>query len=369
METTSESTRSPFYAAQEALGATFMEEGGWFWTNGFGDLDAEYRAVRDDLGIWDVSPLVKWELTGRDALEAAALLHTNNVRGLRVGQVHYGAFCDAQGLMIDDGTVFKFADDHVWVMTNARDHEDDFAGVTEGLDVHIEYVGRRLPHVGLLGPHARERLAPACSVDITGLRYFNFIPEEVEVGGVPCWLSRTGFGGELGYELFCRPENAESLWAAVMEKVRPVPFGVEAIEVLRIEAGLVITDYDYEAHQRTPYDFSFDRVIHLGGGDFNGKAALEKVAVDPPRRFKTLRVQGKVLPGYGAEVLKDGREIGVLTSPTQSPRFGPIGLAVLEKQFAQDGMELEVALPDGTITGATVDALSIFDPEKKRPRS
>ena len=101
METTSESARSPFYAAQLALGATFMEEGGWFWTNGFGDLDAEYRAVRDDLGIWDVSPLVKWELTGRDALEAAALLHTNNIRGLRVGQVHYGAFCDAQGLMID----------------------------------------------------------------------------------------------------------------------------------------------------------------------------------------------------------------------------------------------------------------------------
>jgi len=370
METASgEAIRSPFYAAQEALGATFMEEGGWYWTNGFGDLDAEYRGVRDDMGLWDVSPLVKWEFNGRDALEAAARLHTNDVRGLKVGQVRYGAFCDAHGLMVDDGTVFKFSDEHVWVMTNARDHEEHFAEVTRGLDVSIEFIGRELPHLGLLGPHSRERLAPACSVDISGLRYFHFIPDEVKVGGVPCWLSRTGFGGELGYELFCRPENAEALWQAVMEKVRPTPFGVEAIEVLRIEAGLVITDYDYEPHERTPYDFSFDRMVRLDGGDFNGKAALEEVAAHPPHRFKTLRVEGDEVPGYGAEVLRDGQEVGVLTSPTQSPRFGVIGLAVLDTRHAVDGTAVEVALPHGKLTRATVDALSIFDPEKKRPRS
>jgi len=367
--TSSEAIRSPFYAAQEALGATFIEEGGWFWTNGFGDLDAEYRAVRDDLGLWDVSPLVKWEFKGRDALEAAARLHTNDVRALKTGQVRYGAFCDAHGLMVDDGTVFKLSDEHVWVMTNARDHEEHFAEVTEGLDVHFEYIGGQMPHLGLLGPQARERLAPACSVDITSLGYFHFIPEEVTVGGVPCWVSRTGFGGELGYELFCRPENGEALWQAVMEKVRPTPFGVEAIEVLRIEAGLVITDYDYEAHERTPYDFSFDRVVRLDGGDFNGKEALEKIAAQPPHRFKTLRVDGDLLPGYRSEVLKEGLEVGMLTSPTLSPRFGPIGLAVLDAEYAVDGSALDVALPNGTITGATVDALSIFDPEKKRPRS
>ena len=364
-----EAIRSPFYAAQEALGATFMEEGGWFWTNGFGDLDAEYRAVRDDLGLWDVSPLVKWEFKGGDALEAAARLHTNNIRGLKVGQVHYGAFCDAHGLMIDDGTVFNFGDDRVWVMTNAREHDEEFAEVTDGLDVHIDFIGRELPHLGLLGPNARERLAPVCSVDISSLRYFHFIPDEVKVGGVPCWLSRTGFGGELGYELFCRPENAAALWEAVMEHVHPTPFGVEAIELLRIEAGLVITDYDYQAHERTPYDFSFDRVVHLGGGDFNGKAALEPIAANPPNRFKTLRVGGDVLPGYGAEVLHEGTEIGVLTSPAQSPRFGLIGLAVLDARFAGNGTEVDVALPNGTIAGATVDSISIFDPEKKRPRS
>ena len=369
MEITSQTIRSPFYAAQEALGATFMEEGGWYWTEGFGDLEREYHTVREDLGLWDVSPLVKWEFKGRDALEAAARLHTNNIRGLKVGQVHYGAFCDADGLMVDDGTVFKFSDSHVWVMTNAREHDEHFAEVAGDLDVHIEFIGRELPHLGLQGPRAREALAPHCSVDIGALHYFHFIPEEVTVGGVSCWLSRTGFGGELGYELFCRPENAESLWEAVMEKVKPTPFGVEAIELLRIEAGLVITDYDYQAHERSPYDFSFDRLVHLGDGDFVGKEKLRHIAAAPPRRFKTLRVDGDVLPGYGAEVLHGGLEVGELTSPAQSPRFVPIGLAVLDAKHAENGTALEVALPNGTLATATVDFLSIVDPEKKRPRS
>ena len=363
-----ETIRSPFYAAQEALGATFMEEGGWYWTEGFGDLDAEYRAVRDDLGLWDVSPLNKWDFKGPDALEAAALLHTSNVRGLKTGQVHYGAFCDRHGLMVDDGTVFRLADDHAWVMTNGRDLDEHFAEVTHGLDVRFEHIGRDLPHLGLQGPRAREALAPVCSADIRALRYFHFIPDEVTVGGVPCWVSRTGFGGELGYELFCRPANAESLWQAVMEKVRPTPFGVEAIEVLRIEAGLVITDYDYHAHERTPYDFSFDHMVDLAGGEFSGRDALRKVAANPPRRFKTLRIDGDVLPNYGAEVLKDGQEIGVLTSPAKSPRFGLIGLAILDAEHAAEGTAVEVAIPNYTVA-ATVDTRPIYDPEKRRPRS
>jgi aminomethyltransferase len=359
--------RSPFHAAHAALGATFMEEGGWLWTESFGDLDAEYRAVRDDLGVWDVSPLNKWELRGRDALKAAARLHTNNIPGLQTGQVHYGAICDEEGLMVDDGTVFKFADDHVWVMTNGREREEHFAEVTRGLDVTIEFIGRDLPHLGLQGPRAKDALAPLCSVDIRPLRYFHFIPEPVKVGGVPCWVSRTGFGGELGYELFCRPSHAEDLWQVVLQRCKPRPFGVGAIEILRIEAGLIVTDYDYHARERTPFDFSMDRLVSFTN-DFNGRAALQAIAAKPPRRFKTLVLEGDELPEYGAAVAHDGEAAGVLTSPTKSPRFGHIGMAVLESKFAADGTRLQVALGDGVI-GATVSVLPIYDSEKKRPRA
>jgi aminomethyltransferase len=367
-DTTSSTIRSPFYKAHSELGATFMEEGGWFWTESFGDLGAEYRAVRDDLGVWDVSPLNKWSFRGRDALEAARLLHTNNVAALQIGQVHYGAFCDRDGLMVDDGTVFKISGDKAWVMTNGRDHEEHFAEVTRGLKVEIEYIGLELPHLGLQGPRSREALSKVCSADISGLRYFHFIPDPVKVGGVPCWVSRTGFGGELGYELFCKPRDAEDLWSVVVDQCAAKPFGVEAIEVLRIEAGLIVLDYDYHAHERTPFDFSLDRLVALNGEDFNGKAALRTISKNPPRRFKTLVLDSEELPEYGAAVTSGGEQAGTLTSPTKSTRFGQIGLAVLESRFAADGEKLEVALGDGTVT-ARVEVLPIYDPQKKRPRS
>jgi aminomethyltransferase len=365
MET--DSLRSPFYDVAAKGGATFVEEGGWFWTDGFGDPDAEYRGVRDDLGVWDVSPLNKWEFTGPDAMAAAQRVHTSNVLGLAVGQVHYGAFCDAEGLMVDDGTVYRLAD-RVWMMTNGSEHADHFAEATSGLDVTIEDITLAMPHLGLQGPRARAALAPLCEVDISGLPYFRFLPEPTKVGGVPCVVSRTGFGGELGYELFCRPEHAADLWEVVVSEMKAQPFGVSAIEILRVEAGLVVLDYDYAAHERTPYDLSFDRVVALGKVDFLGSDALKTIAADPPRRFKTLRLEGDDLPEYGVEVTHEGVAVGTLTSPATSPRFGPIALAVLETAMAVDGQRVDVPLGTGTITG-TVAPLAIYDPEKRRPRA
>ena len=365
MET--DSIRSPFYEAAAAIGASFMEEGGWYWTEGFGDADAEYRGVRDDLGVWDVSPLNKWEFGGPDALAAAQRVYTSNVLGLEVGQVHYGALCDADGLMVDDGTVYRLPD-RVWVMTNGADHAEHFAETTKGLDVTIEAITPTMPHLGLQGPRARQALAPLCDADIDNLRYFRFLPEPTKVGGVPCVVSRTGFGGELGYELFCHPGDAADLWDVVVSQMKARPFGVEVIEVLRVEAGLVVLDYDYTAHERTPYDLSFDQVVALGKVDFLGSEALKAVAADPPHRFKTLRLEGDELPGYGVEVTRDGAPVGTLTSPAVSPRFGPIALAVLETAVAVDGEHVEVSLGEKTVA-ATVAPLAIYDPEKRRPRA
>ncbi len=362
-----EPLRSPFYDSAAALGATFMEEGGWEWTEGFGDPDAEYQGVRDDLAVWDVSPLNKWEFRGADALAAVQRLHSNNILGLQVGQVRYGAFCDADGLMIDDGTVYRL-DDRVWVMTNGAEHADHFADTIGDLDVTFEAITRSMPHLGLQGPRAREALAPLCAADLSGLGYFRFIPEPTTVGGVPCVVSRTGYGGELGYELFCRPEDAADLWDVVVNQMKARPFGVGVLEALRVEAGLVVLDYDYSAHERTPYDLSLDKMVAVGTVDFLGSAALQSVAADPPRRFKTLQLEEGDLPDYGVAVTSDGEPVGTLTSPAVSPRFGPIGMAVLEREVAVDGRRLEVAVEGGTVE-AVVAPLAIYDPEKRRPRA
>ena len=212
-----------------------------------------------------------------------------------------------------------------------------------------------MPHLGVIGPRSRELVQKLTDADVSQLRYFRFIPDVVEVAGVPVYLSRTGYGGELGYELFLTdPADATELWNAVLG-AGATPFGAEAIEILRIEAGLIVTDYDYEAHQRSPYDFNLDRFVALDKDvDFAGKERLREIAANPPNRLVTLKVEGDTLPEYGATVTKEGDEVGVLTSPTDSPRYGKIGIAIVRSGHAAPDAQLEVAA-GGETAPATVD--------------
>jgi len=359
--------RSAFYDIQQAMGATFVDEGGWWWTGGFGDTAREYTALREDVGMWDLSPLNKWEFRGPDAVEAVQRVHSNDVLGMADGQVRYGGFLDEDGLLVDDGTVFRFAEDHLWVMTNDMDRQGYFEDAAKGLDVSFEYLGGRLPSLQIQGPRSRDLLRSITDADVDSLKYFRFIPREVQLAGAPVIVSRTGFSGELGFEVFLAPEHAQTVWDAVAG-AGAVPYGVDIIEAVRVETGMIVTGYDYQEHERTPFDLGMDRVVALGApGEFMGKDRLREVAKEPPNRFKTLRLEGDTLPEYGAAVTRDGEEVGVLTSPAESPKLGPLGLAILRADAAADGARLEVALADGSI-GATVDRLALYDPTKERPR-
>ena len=364
----SESKQTAFHPITSKKAAGFTEEAGWWWVTNFGDTDAEYRAVRQGVGMWDLSPLNKWEFRGSDAAEAIQRVHSNDVVGMRAGQVRYGAFLDEDGLLVDDGTVFKHADDHLWVCTNGDEHADYFSEAIKGLDASFEYIAPELPSMQIQGPTSRDLLRGLTDAPLDSMRYFTFLPEQVKVGGVPVWLSRTGFSGELGYELFLRPDGAVDLWEAV-ESAGAVPYGADIIEPVRVETGMIVKDYDYEPHERTPFDLGLDRTVALdAGGEFMGKEQLREVAKNPPNRLKTIRLEGDTLPEYGSSVTRDGREIGVLSSPATSPTFGNIGLAILEADSAADGTSVEVSVEGGT-TGGTVDVLAIYDPTKARPRS
>lgn len=356
-----------FDGPERALGCEFMEWEDWLWPNHFGDPVAEHNAVRNHVGIWDESPLRKWDFRGRDALRAADMIFTNDMSGLAPGQIRYAPFCDAGGKMVGDGTVFKFHDEHAWVITALDSDLAHFEEVVTGLDVAIEPITTELPHVQLQGPRSRDLLAELCDGDVRGLRYFRFYPEQVHVGGVPAWVSRTGYSGELGYEIFCASEDAPALWTA-LTGAGAVPYGLAAVETLRIESGLIFIGYDYFAHETNPYDMSLDKVIRLDKGDFNGRHTLAETATSPPRRLVTLAVDGSDVPEYGAAVTSAGEPVGTLTSPCESPTLGRvIGLAVLDAGVAALGTRVEVALGDGTVA-ATVEALPIYDPEKRRPR-
>ena len=366
----SPSRQTAFHEITSAKAAGFMEEAGWLWVTNYGDVGAEYRAVREGVGMWDLSPLNKWEFRGPEALEAAQRVHTNDVVGMRDGQVRYGAFVDEDGLVVDDGTVFRHSASHLWVCTNGDERAEYFAAATKGLDVQIDYIAPDLPSLQIQGPKSRDLLRSILTdADVDELRYFTFFLHPVTIGGAPVWLSRTGFSGELGYEVFLRPEHAAAVWEAV-EGAGATPYGVDIIEPVRVETGMIVTDYDYEPHRRTPYDLGLDRLVALDGeGEFMGKDELRAVAADPPNRFVTIRLEGPALPEYGAAVTAGGTDAGTLTSPATSPALGAIGLAIMLTEAATPGTPVEVAMPDGTTTGGTVDVLAVYDPRKERPRA
>lgn len=363
-----EITRTAFDRVQRDLGCEFMDWEGWYWPSHFGDPVAEHHAVRNDVGVWDASPLRKWGFSGAGALAAADRVFTNDMLGLESGQVRYAPFCDENGKMVGDGTVFKLDEENCIVVTALDSDLDHFNTVVAGLDVEITPMTEAMPQVGINGPRSRELLQSICEADVSSLRYFRFWPEHVNVGGVPCRVSRTGYSGELGFELFCSPDDAEQLWAAVVG-AGARPYGLAAVETIRIESGLIFIGYDYFQHETSPFDMSLDKLIRLAGTEFTGKAALAAEAGDPPRRLVTLVLEGGDAPEYGAAVTKDGAPVGTLTSPCESPTLGKvIGMAVLDSSCAATGDRVEVALGDGNVA-ATVATLPIYDPGKARPRA
>ena len=368
---TSETTlrKTPFHGVMAELGAEFTELFGSLWPDHFGNIDAEYRAQREAFGVMDASPINKWEFRGRDAVVAAQRVHTNNIVGAAVGQVRYGAFCDAEGRAIDDGTVFKLADDHLWVMTNKDTRAEHFARVTADLDVQIEEITENLPHLFFQGPGSRDALAAITDVDVSRLGWFRFLPEQVRVAGVPVWLSRTGVSGELGYEFFCRPDDAPDLLRNLVRETGARPYGLAAIETVRIESGVIVTDTDYPEHTYTPYELSLDHLVDLRR-EFVGRDALAVLDPDERRhRMTTVRLDGDELPPYDAAVTRDGERVGTLTSPTVSPIVGPIALAIVEAPLAVPGTRLEVTTERGSIGALVHETHPAYDPEKKRPRS
>ncbi len=377
-ESTPDLQRTAFDTAQRDAGATWTDWEGWAWAADFGDPVAEHNATRTACSLWDESPLRKWDLRGRDAVALTDALFTNDMAGLEVGQVRYGALCDEQGKMIMDGTVFRLADDHCMSITS---YDSDLAWFEQvasdrGLEVQIEDHTPQMPHLQIQGPNARKVLGPITEgVDVDALRYFRFVHEGVRVGGVPAWVSRTGYSGELGFEVYCSVDDAPELWDAVVRAGQPHglrPIGLSAIEILRIESGLLFPDIDYFPRQTDPYEVRLDNVIKLDkAGDFVGRDALRAIAAQgTPRLLTTLRIEGDQLPEYGAAVTSDGREVGVVRSPCQSPTFDMqvIGMTTLERDLVHDGQRVEVTVGDGVV-GATVAPFPIYDTQKRRPRS
>jgi glycine cleavage system T protein (aminomethyltransferase) len=251
-------------------------------------------------------------------------------------------------------------------MINTADLQDWFRETAPDLDATIEHRTDDLAMIAVQGPTSQQTLQGLVDRDLGELGYFRFWPEPVSVAGVPSTVMRTGFSGEHGYEVVVPVGDARTVWDALLA-AGGTPFGLTAIDLARTEVGLIIIAVDYDPGERSPWDLSMDRFIKTDT-ECVGAAALAERGANPPKRFKTLQIEGEAAPEYGAVVTRDGREVGTVTSPASSPRLGTIGLAILDADVASDGEKVEVAVGDGTAP-ATVAALSLLDPEKRRPRA
>ncbi|MGZ8594727.1 MAG: aminomethyltransferase family protein [Actinomycetota bacterium] len=362
-----EENRSPLHDWHVAKGAEFLWEDGWPWTMDEGtDPKDEYEAIRTGTGIWDLFSTCKYEVTGPDAGRLVQRRFTNSLAGMEAGQVRYGAFVNADGTMIDDGNVYKHDDQTFWMMINSAGIEDWFRETAGGLDAQVAHKTSDLAMIAVQGPTSQATLQGLTGRDLSDLRYFRFWPEPTTVAGKDVWVLRTGFSGEKGYEVVCQPGDAVEIWEALIA-AGGVPFGLTAVDLARTEVGLIIIAVDYNPSEISPYDLSMDRFIKTDT-ECVGAEALAAYGANPPKRFKSLRIEGDAVPDYGAAVTKDGAEVGVVTSPAASPRLGTIALAILSADVATDGEKVEVAVEGGTAP-ATVDVQSPYDPEKKKPRA
>lgn len=379
--------RTAFAPRTEALTRQFTEYVGYWLPSSFDNVGAqqEYWACRERAAVMDLSALRKYEVLGPDAETLLQATLTRDVRRLSRGQVVYSAMCNEAGGMVDDCTVFRLGDnnfrfvggdpyDGEWLREQAS---------RRGLDrVWIKDSSDQLHNIAVQGPVSRELLAdviwtPPTQPTLRELGWFRFLIGRLGgPDGAPVLVSRTGYTGELGYEVWAHPHDAMAAWDAVWTAGQPyglAPLGLDALEMLRVEAGLVAKGTEFD-DQTDPFEAGVGFTVPLKSktDDFLGRAALVERKAHPQRVLVGLLLDGNETAGHGDCVHVGRSQVGVVTSGVRSPVLGAsIALCRIAVQYAEPGTAVEVGKLDGfrKRLPATVVRFPFYDPDKTRPRS
>jgi len=362
--------------------------------------DREYAAIRNAAALLDVSPLYKYRLTGRDASRLLDRMITRDMTKLAVKQVYYTPWCDAAGKVIDDGTVSRLSET-TYRLTSADSSLRWLHMNAVGMEVAIEDLSERLGALSLQGPLARAILEQVSPADLGALKYFRLV--ETTIRNVPVTISRTGYTGDLGYEIWVEAPEAGALWDALIGAGRPygiTPAGVWALDVARIEAGLIMLDVDYfsshhaliEARKSSPFEINLGWAVSAAKGPFNGRRALAAERARGPAwgfvglevdwsSFERLFAAHRLPPQLSniawrssAPVYQTGGQAGAQAGYATSGCWSPLlkkslALTHLRAPHFAPGtaVELEITVEHRRERArATVCKLPFFDPERKK---
>jgi aminomethyltransferase len=332
----------------------------------------------------DLSALRKFDILGPDAEALLQYCLTRDVRRLAVGQVVYAAMCYPHGGILDDGTLLRFGPDNFrWICG------EDYAGIwlreqaeKLGMKVWVKSASAQIHNIAVQGPHSRAILqqivwTPGTQPTLASLGWFRFLVGRIGgYDGLPVCISRTGYTGELGYEIWCHPDHAAAVWDSVWSAGEPhglVPLGFDALDMLRVEAGLAFSGHEF-SDEIDPFEAGIGFCVPLKtkSDDFIGREALLRRSAHPQRKLVGLELAGNEPAAHGDCVHTGRAQTGMVTSATRSPVTGRnVALCRLDVAYAEPGTAVQIGKLDGQQKriDATVVAPIFYDPEKSRVRS
>jgi aminomethyltransferase len=361
--------RTPLHAAHVRLGARMIGFGGWDMPVQYAGIVEEHRTVRSAVGCFDVSHMGEFEFRGPDAERALGRLTTNDVAALAVGQVHYSLLCDEDGGIVDDLTLYRLAPDHFMMTVNAANIEKDWAWATGHLDGRVEAtnVSADTGLVAVQGPKAEALVGRLADGDVAAIRYYHFA--RGRVAGVPGLVSRTGYTGEDGFELYLPAARTEAVWEALLAEGKRdgvAPIGLGARDTLRLEMRYALYGNDID-HTTNPLEAGLGWVVKLARGDFLGKPAIERVKAEgPTRRLIGFEMVDRAVARHGYRILRAGAEVGHVTSGSYGPSVDRyIGMGYVGTALSAVGSEIEVEVR-GRAQKARVVKTPFYPPKVKK---
>ena len=351
-ETASVPRRTPLYDCHRRAGARLVEFAGWEMPVRYGSELDEHRAVRSAAGLFDVSHMGEIRVRGAGALDFLQRLTPNNVAKLEPGRAHYSGLLTAEGTYVDDLLVYQLAEGDYLLVVNAANLEGDFEWITSQLHpgprigaCSIEDCSDRWALLAIQGPKAVDILRRHTAAELDAVRYYGFVEDKVE--GVPAIVSRTGYTGEDGFELYLAPGDAPAVWDALLASGAGdglVPAGLGARDTLRLEAGMALYGHEID-RETTPFEAGLGWVVKLKKkSDFLGRAALVAQKKEGVRKkIVGFEVRGRGIARQGHAVYHDGEAVGKVRSGTWSPTLEKaIGTADVPPALADAGTGLEI---------------------------
>lgn len=361
--------RTPLFEIHRQLGGKMVPFAGWEMPVQYSGIIDETKATRTKATLFDISHMGQILVTGSDAGQFLQHMVTNDVARLRDNQAQYAFLCREHGGTVDDILVYRLTDSRYLLVVNAANADKDFDWLTEQRqgNVQVDNLCAVEGQLALQGPAAIEVLSKLTEADLGSIKYFRFLPE-VEVAGVKCLVSRTGYTGEDGFEIYSGRKHLALLWEALLDAGKTVgliPAGLGARDVLRLEAGLPLYGHELD-EDITPLEAGQDFFVKLGKEeDFIGKAALqEQVSTGLTRQLVGFETLERVIPRSGYDIYHQGDKMGQVTSGSFSPTLGKvIGFGFVKPKWSTTGTQIEIQVR-GRMAKAQVVPLPFYRREK-----